>query len=521
MQNDKISPRDVYISIMAESIFGAAEAFCNQGYFIEAQEALQRARCLAPNQKRHADRLSVIIIERVNALMRAGDLSTAESILRRWIELGGDSPRSRGALIQVLFRQADQYAEKNQADMEDISLCKALFVGVDVPTTSALHSRIERLRGAHDYFQQGILSKELQFRTFYQMNKGSMAASQQLGWIIIDRAARLIDGGVYSDAESLLWEAFSICHDLRPQIVQHLVFILYRKAIQLFNGMRFSETELTAWEILELDSGHAPARQLLDICARHPARTVINIPDDRYTARSLEIRKALATKNIKDIDYVRIGRCEDGGYVMANHALNNKIVYSLGIGHDVSWDMDMAKLGCTVYQYDHTIDRLPEEHQNFVWSRTGIAGHPDESGVWSTLEQAIRKNGHQDVTDMILKIDIEGSEWSVLSEAPEAVLQQFTQIVGEYHGLTKIIDEEFYRGVISCLEKMNKHFVLAHVHVNNISTVRLLGGVIIFSEIEFLYIRNDVMEFTDSRRVFPNALDYPVRPEAADYRWNY
>ena len=521
MRIEEISQRDAYISTMAESLFSAAEALTHQGYYIEAHESIQKAKCLSSNQQRYEDRLSIIVGHRVNVFIREERLSDAENILRRRLEWGGNSFDIRSALFKILLKQADRYAEDNKPEQEDVALCKALLVGGDDDVAGAIRKRIDRIRASNDYFEKGGLSKELQFRTFHLKNKRSLAAAQQLCWIVINRAAALIGLGNYVEAECLLWEAIGIFGDVKPTIIQHLVFVLYQKAIRLFNAMRFSETELTAWELLELDCSHGPARQLLDICARHPARMVINIPDDKYTERSLEIRNALTTKSIKNAEYVRIGRQEDGGYVMAKHALDNKIVYSLGVGHDVSWDMDMAKLGCTVFQYDHTIDRLPAEHPNFKWSRTGIAGRSDGAEGWSTLEQAIQKNGHQDLTDMILKIDIEGSEWSVISETSESVLRQFTQIVGEYHALTKIIDGVFYEKVHSCLNKINKNFVLAHVHVNNISTVRILGGVVMFSEVEFLYVRDDVLEFSEDRRVFPTTLDYPVRQGAADYRWNY
>lgn len=59
--------------------------------------------------------------------------------------------------------------------------------------------------------------------------------------------------------------------------------------------------------------------------------------------------------------FVRIGRKNDGGYVMFDDFESRKYAYSIGIADDVSWDRDIASRGLDVYMYDHTIQGLPEK----------------------------------------------------------------------------------------------------------------------------------------------------------------
>jgi hypothetical protein len=86
-----------------------------------------------------------------------------------------------------------------------------------------------------------------------------------------------------------------------------------------------------------------------------------------------------------------------------------EIAYSLGICDDVSWDFDIAQLGIDVYQYDHTIDKLPFEHGRFHWEKIDIS-HTSEGNLKS-LGDLITENRHSSATNMLLKCDIEGSEW--------------------------------------------------------------------------------------------------------------
>ncbi len=70
----------------------------------------------------------------------------------------------------------------------------------------------------------------------------------------------------------------------------------------------------------------------------------------------------------------RVGRERDGGYVMVKPFSREKIAYSLGIAADVSWDLEMADADYQIYQYDHTINALPEQNKSFHWKKVGVIG---------------------------------------------------------------------------------------------------------------------------------------------------
>src|SRR5262249_33933554 len=59
---------------------------------------------------------------------------------------------------------------------------------------------------------------------------------------------------------------------------------------------------------------------------------------------------------VEDQRKVRLGRDNDGGYVIIDDLSGVVAALSLGICDDASWDMDIAKRGIDVFQFDHTID---------------------------------------------------------------------------------------------------------------------------------------------------------------------
>jgi hypothetical protein len=106
----------------------------------------------------------------------------------------------------------------------------------------------------------------------------------------------------------------------------------------------------------------------------------------------------------------RVGGPNDGGYVMLDDLGGVEVCYSLGIGHEVSWDWEMAERGAVVYQYDNTIDGPPVSHPNFRYFKIGITHGESREPDKKRLDTFLRVNGHLGREDMVLKMDIEAAE---------------------------------------------------------------------------------------------------------------
>jgi hypothetical protein len=216
-------------------------------------------------------------------------------------------------------------------------------------------------------------------------------------------------------------------------------------------------------------------------------------------------------------DFERIGRDFDGGYVMVKHEGASKVAYSLGINRDVSWDLAMAKRGFHIFQYDHTIEKLPAQHANFRFFKRGITGTSGVDDVFTSVEDELKSNGHRSERGMVLKMDIEGSEWDVFSEMPQEVLGQFDQIVMECHGFDKVGKLFWFRKARESLRRLAATHHVVHVHGNNNSALTVVGGVPISKTLELTWFRQGLCAFEPSRRCFPTALDQKNNPLHAEH----
>ena len=220
----------------------------------------------------------------------------------------------------------------------------------------------------------------------------------------------------------------------------------------------------------------------------------------------------------------RLGRRNDGGYVVLyggreNSYSEDKVAYSLGISDDVSFDIDLANSGYELYQYDHTIDSLPENHKQFHWKKIGVSGE-NETAQLKSLESLIKLNGHEKRRGMLLKADIEGSEWDMISDCSHETLFQFDQIVIEYHNL---LDYDMREKIIRVLEKMSQSHQVVHIHGNNNSYVNYSGKLITPNVIEVTYVLKEKYHFADVNIALPIDLDQPCRVNANEIllgNWN-
>jgi hypothetical protein len=231
--------------------------------------------------------------------------------------------------------------------------------------------------------------------------------------------------------------------------------------------------------------------------------------------RALDVLRRLRPHRIAGKDKLRVGRFNDGGYVMIDDFDGIQAAYSLGINDDVSWDRDVAQLGIPVFQYDHTIPGLPEQHPLFNWKPICISGLPKGSNE-DSLENLMIKNGHDSATDLLLKCDIEKSEYLLLDQTPNTTLRRFRQIVIELHELSFLADPHHGENVRRALTNLTASHHVVHVHANNYAPFMTIGGLPIPNVVELTLVRKDRGVFTASDESFPGAWDMPCNPAAAD-----
>ena len=222
------------------------------------------------------------------------------------------------------------------------------------------------------------------------------------------------------------------------------------------------------------------------------------------------LRALLKIKRVVGKNFVRVGRHHDGGYLMVDNFAGS-VAYSFGISNDVSWDTDIARRGYEVFMYDPTIDDLPARDAKFHFFREGIAGVEMRDRNLNTLENFIRRNGHEHADNMILKMDVEGAEWSFLSTVAPETLSRFDQLVFEFHFLTEPKNQSEMNATLACVKKINQTHSLVHLHANNFAPFMIVEEKILIPNLlELTYVKTSNYELADDEDIYlPRDEDEP------------
>ena len=209
-------------------------------------------------------------------------------------------------------------------------------------------------------------------------------------------------------------------------------------------------------------------------------------------------------------ELIRIGSNKDGGYLVPNILGKIKYCFSPGVGDvnllgDVSsFEDDLSFRGIKCFLADNTVEN-PSKHD---FEKKNLNVFNDEKNF--TLESWVKlKVGNVNEDNLILQMDIEGSELGVIYNISEEYLKKFKVLVIEFHDFhflgsyfgIRVLDEVF--------SKLLRNFSICHIHPNNCCGITSLNDKTIPSVMEITFINNDEVKYKKPvEYTFPHKLDF-------------
>lgn len=207
---------------------------------------------------------------------------------------------------------------------------------------------------------------------------------------------------------------------------------------------------------------------------------------------------------------VRVGQGDDGGYLLPDDFDGITHCISPGVSTEISFDQEIAERGIDVLMLDASVDGPPSHHERFYFQKKflGLSDNDRTVRLKTLCDQACEQSG-----DMILQMDIEGSEWEVLVDASEDLLRRFRTIIVEFHGLHQINGAFCATLMEAVFRKLLRYHSVVHIHPNNWEPPFQFGGIEIPPLAEFTFYRKDREFVPGYADAFPHPLDRDCVPD--------
>lgn len=219
-----------------------------------------------------------------------------------------------------------------------------------------------------------------------------------------------------------------------------------------------------------------------------------------------------------NIELIRIGGPGDGGYLMPNLANEISCCFSPGVSNVADFEKQLIeKYDIDCYLADGSVNQPPITSKKVHFLKKFIKNPKDKDSI--TLKKWVQSTSACNSKDLLLQMDIEGSEYAVILGEEDDFLKKFKCMIIEFHFLEKIEKIEYARLIYVIFEKLLKHFYIVHIHPNNCCGIANVLGYQIPRVVEVTFLRHDILKKTDvirEKKTFPHKLDSPNlldRPE--------
>jgi len=213
----------------------------------------------------------------------------------------------------------------------------------------------------------------------------------------------------------------------------------------------------------------------------------------------------------------RFGEFNDGGYVMCmDHpegAPNLQVAFSMGVEHHDQWSEDVVnRLHIPVYQMDCTVSMAPAgcaDCHFFSKCLKSADGSQDSfPGRSWTMAEALSNAGVAEAPErsLLMKMDIESSEWPIFERESVDLLRKFQQVIVEFHGLRTESKHEQYLKAMQTI--LSAGFHVAHLHGNNYAGMYQVGGYKVPNVLEVTFTSGAAREQCSHHQEYFRHLDH-------------
>ena len=202
-------------------------------------------------------------------------------------------------------------------------------------------------------------------------------------------------------------------------------------------------------------------------------------------------------------ELLRLGEKNDGGYLIPNDFSGINKNYSAGVGELTKFEKDLEErfsIKSNMVDFNHIDPKIFPKNSIFLKKKLGLISSANEIHIndWLINEDK----------EIIFKMDIEGDEYSILNSISEKNLNKIRILVIELHDLRHLRNYFFFKTFEKIISRLNNVFYICHLHANNSSKIKNIGGFKVPDMLEMTLIRKDrIKNFSGEYADIPHKFD--------------
>lgn len=225
------------------------------------------------------------------------------------------------------------------------------------------------------------------------------------------------------------------------------------------------------------------------------------LTDSQAILRLIESLRPLST----NYELIRVGSEGDGGYLLPDDLANLVACFSPGVGNVSAFETDCANRGMAVQIADGSVEGPAAEHPSFEFTKKFVGAVANRTTM--TLDEWVSRTADAQQGDLLLQMDVEGSEYEVFLSTSQTLLKRFRILVVEFHMLDQLWSRPFFRLASRVFEKILQSHVCVHLHPNNCCGTIEKSAATIPRIMEFTFLRRDRIQSSSPAAIFPHVLD--------------
>jgi hypothetical protein len=235
-----------------------------------------------------------------------------------------------------------------------------------------------------------------------------------------------------------------------------------------------------------------------------------DVTNNNKIAQFIESVKPIKTNH----ELVRIGGATDGGYLIPNDIESIGACFSPGVSTVADFENELTQRGISCYLADYSVEKPPVDNPLFDFEKKYLGSKNNE--IFMTLDSWVQSKT-QTNDDLLLQMDVEEAEYSVIFDTSNEILNKFRILVIEFHGLENLFNPMGFELINLTFTKLLNSFEVVHIHPNNCNQPIVSNGFSVPPVMEFTFLRKDRITQRTSSRHFPHPLDRPNVANKADF----